>query len=374
MRDSAQKIPAPRYESADLREELELVLNDVSVMASQENKKTGFCIGNTTKKIDRDYFFTPIRNTARCVCGSLIIDRVSIAEEIVSALDGRVDYLFIDTEKKISPERYGRSDAGNVERAVRRIVKKSRVLTYKANDLIVDAMDSFLAQKLTGDERGVGAKKIAIIGVGNTGFKLALKLMERGAHVFVVRRNAKKLSAIVKALNLIKPEGTIARIRATTSIQKAITDADVVIGLTPGTGDITAPLIRRVKPAALLIDAGKGSFSKEAVEEAERLGMFVYRSHIIASFEGQVAMLLKMEELMQQAAGRATLHGVPLIAGGIVGKKGEIVVDDLWEPTQIYGIADGAGDFNRSPNREEILQIAELARLLQEKKLAGAQS
>ena len=359
MAGLTQKIPSPSYAS-NLSDELERVLEDVRDIAERENKKTGFCIGNTTKKIDRDYFFTPIRDTALCVCGSIIIDRVAIAERIESCLDGRVDYLFIDTEKKIAPARYGKTDAGNVERSVRRLVSKSKALTYKGNDLIVDAIDCFLAQKIVEDERGIGAKKIAIIGVGNTGFKLALKLMERGAHVFVCRRNAKKLSAIIRALNFIKPGGTIARVRGTLRIEKAVKDADVVIGLTPGTGDITPALIRRVKSEALLIDGGKGSFSKDAVEEAGRRGLMIYRSNIISSFEGQIATLLKMEQQLNQPVGRAVLAGVPVASGGIVGRAGEIIVDDLNEPKHIFGIADGAGDFKRNPRPDEIAKVDHL--------------
>ena len=365
------RVPSPQYDSSGLAEELARVLENVLNIAERENKKSGFCVGNTTKKIDRDYFFTPIRNTALCVAGSVIIDQVPLAEKIATSLDGKVDYLFIDTEKKISPERYGSHDAGNVERAIRRLVSRTKILTYKANDLIVDAIDCFLAQKIVEDEKGIGGKKVAIIGVGNVGFKLALKLIERGAHVFVVRRNVKRLASIVRTLNEIKPEGTLASIQGSTSLKRAVKDADIVIGLTPGTGDITRELVSQVKPAALLIDGGKGSFSKEAVEEAESRGMAVHRSNIISSFEGQIAMQLRMEEWLQQAAGRTVLHGIPIIAGGIVGKRGEVVVDDLWDPKQIYGIADGSGDFNRNPSSEEISRVESLGRIIHEKKLAA---
>lgn len=368
IKEPPVRISSPNYEATHFREELECVLNDVSAIAKEEGKKTGFCVGNTTKKIDRDYFFTPIRNTSLCVAGSVIIDRIAIAEEIAKSLDGRVDYIFVDTEKKISPERYGVHDAGNVERTMRRLVKKSKVLTYKGNDLIVDSLDCFLAQRMAGDERGLGGKKVAIIGAGNIGFKIALKLTERGAHVFLARRDSKKLSMIVQTLNLIKPKNTIARVHGTTSIQKAMVDADVVIGLTPGTGDITAAKVKGVKPNALLIDVGKGSFSKDAIETAESFGVSVYRSSIIASFEGQIAMLLKMEEILEQASGRTVIDGVPVIAGGIVGRTGEIVVDDLNDPKQIYGIADGSGDFNRNPTSDEKLRVERLSKAILEKK------
>jgi hypothetical protein len=352
-------------ESGELFEELVQVLRDVLAIGKKENKKTGFCIGNTTKKIDRDYFFTPIRNTSRCVAGSIVIDRVAIAEIVTRAVDGRVDYIFVDTEKKISPELYSLDDVGNVERAVRQSASKSKVLTYKGNDLTVDAVDCFLAQCVTSDVRGLGGKKAAIIGAGNIGFKLALKLTERGCHVVMARRNTKVLNTIVRALNYIKPRSTIAKIIGTSDIQAAMVGADIVIGLTPGTQDITVEMVQGVKDGAVLIDAGKGSFSGEAVAAAESRKLQIYRASIAASFEGQIAMLLKMEEVLEREVGRREVEGIFIISGSLMGRKGDLVVDNIFNPTQIYGVADGCGDFNRTPSDEELENIRILKDLFQ---------
>jgi hypothetical protein len=348
-----------------LSAQLEKTLADILELAEREGKKTGFCIGNTTKRIDHDHCFTPIRNTALCVCGSVLIDKVEVAEEIVRVLDGRVDYFFVDTEKKISPSLYGAHDVGNVERAVREGAKRSRVLTFKGNDLTVDAIDCFLAQLVLRDVQGIGGKKVAIVGAGNIGFKIALKLLERGAHVFMVRRDREKLELLTRTLNAVKPVGTLARVTGTTDVTEAMKDADVVIGLTPGARTLDGELVSLLKDGAALIDAGKGSFSIDGIEEAERRGMAVYRTSITASFEGQVAMLLKMEGILERSLGRRTVEGIAIIAGSLLGRKGEIVVDDIEQPTQIYGVADGCGDFNREPSEEERLAVEKLSRLLE---------
>jgi hypothetical protein len=355
--------------TAALGEETERVLAKVQALAETEKKKTGFCIGNTTKKISHDYFFTPIRNTRPCVAGSIIVDRVPIAEEVVRVIDGRVDYIFVDTEKKISPSLYSDHDVGNVERAVRQQATKSKVLTYKGNDLTVEAIDCFLAQLLGSDIRGVGGKRVAIVGAGNIGFKLALRLTERGAHAVVVRRDAKKLGTIVRALNYIKPQSTIAKITGTSRIKQAVEDADIVIGLTPGTQDIDATTVASIRKPVILIDGGKGSFSKEAVREAERRGLPIYRTSVTPSFEGQVAMLLKMEEMLAKGIGRRAVGGIPIVSAGILGREGEIVVDNIAQPAEIYGIADGCGDFNRNPSAEEKRKMELLAVYLEEEEL-----
>ena len=342
-----------KQEQPDFIKDLWRIMNRVKVIGNREGKFLGFCIGNTAKKIDADFFFTPIRNTSCCVCGSVVIDRMSFAEILFQELDGQVDYFFVDTEKKISPELYTDHDVGNVERTARKMAQRTKVLTYKGNDLTVDTVDVFLAQICDWDERGLGGKKIAIIGLGNIGFKLALKLMERGGEVHVVRRHAAKLRTMVDALNMAKPRGTIAKVCGSTNITDAMKDADVVIGLTPGTHDIQPEMIATLKSKSILIDAGKGSFSPEAVRAAENRGLVVWRSNIQAAFEAQITLLLKTEAAIKQSYGRGIIEGIPIVSGGIVGAAGEIVVDNVHAVTEIYGVADGAGDFKRELSAEE---------------------
>lgn len=352
------------WDRAVLLQELVSINTEVARIAKKENKKTGFCIGNTAQKIDRDYFFTPIRNTEKCVCGSVIIDCVRAGEMIVRELDGHVDYLLVDTEKKISPEFYGSEDAGNVERMVRSVVKKSKVLTFKGNDLTVDAIDAFLAQLITSDIRGLGGKKVAIIGVGNIGFKLALKLTERGSNVVLVRRNTKALNAIVKALNYVKPRSTIAKITGTSDMGAAMENSDIVVGLTPGTRDITASMVAKIKANAVLIDAGKGSFDQDALRYAQSKGMRVYRASITPSFEGQIAMLLRQEEILRCELGTREVDGVRIVSGSILGADDDVVVDNVFLPNRIYGIANGCGDFKRNLTRQDHLKLKRLKKIL----------
>ncbi len=60
--------------------------------------------------------------------------------------------------------------------------------------------------------RGVGGKKILIIGAGNIGFKIALQLVERGAKVYLCAKNLKKLKLKVDTLNSIKPIHTFEKV------------------------------------------------------------------------------------------------------------------------------------------------------------------
>lgn len=340
------------------------ILRQVTEMARRGGKLTGFCIGNTRKVDSAGLFFSPIRVTSKLVAGSVIVYAVEEAIRLTSALDGRVDYILVDTEKKISTEMYGTQDVGNIERAIRENAKESAVLTYKANDLTVDCIDAVLAQLVGDPIRGISGKRIAVLGAGNLGCKLALKLVERGAQVTLTRRDGKALDVIVRALNLIKPPETIAMIRGTIDNEAAAKGADVLIGLTAGCAVITQNMINDLPASAVVVDGGKGSLFPGALRRAEERGIPVLRVDIRPGFEGQVAMLLEIERIVKHTMGRKEIEGVGIVSGGLLARADEVVVDNIHNPSIIFGLANGLGDFVRTPSPEQTEKLAIVRKMI----------
>ena len=192
---------------------------------------------------------------------------------------------------------------------------------------------------------------------------MALTLVERGAHVFLTRRDKEKLQVIVEAINYIKPVHTIARVTGMTDNEKAAQGADIVIGATDGIPVVTSKIVKNLAPGALVIDAGKGTLYPAAIRTAEKLGITIYRLDVSAAFEGQISKLHTVETIVENRMGRRVLDGVPLVSGGVLGRKGEIVVDNVYDPKIVYGVADGTGDFVRKPvgkHAQNLLKIQKL--------------
>ena len=55
--------------------------------------------------------------------------------------------------------------------------KKSKLNVYKANDLAINSAETLINNLFLKDKRGI-EEKILILGLGNIGFKLSLKLVE----------------------------------------------------------------------------------------------------------------------------------------------------------------------------------------------------
>ena len=342
---------------------LEIVEN-ISEIARAEGKKTGFTIGNTAKKSEEGLYFTPIRNSILMVLGGIIVYSESQAIEIAKALDGKVDYILVDAEKKIPAEMSLLGEPANVERAVRESIKESRLWIYKGNDLSVEAVDTLLTELTKNRITGIGAAKVTILGAGNLGAKLALKLVERGAHVTVTQRKKEKLDAIVKALNLIKPDYTTSNISGTLDNEAAAKGAEILIGATQGIPVITTKIIEDLADKAIILDVGKGTLYPEAISLAEKKNIDIYRLDITAALEGLISALWATDDIVNTKMGRRQLHNESLVSGGLLGRENEMVVDNVWDPSRVYGIADGNGDFVRELKNEQLLRIENLQALI----------
>src|SRR3989344_174040 len=236
-----------------------------SIKSRAKGRPTGFVICNTSGIFERGQFYaTPLRETHTLMYGGVIVRDVDTAVQVARMADGKVDYIILDSEKKIEKIYYGKNDAGNIERHIRREISKSKIVTYKGNDLTVEAID-FLLGQIVGD---VGARQIAVIGLGNIGSKIALKLVERCAYVRAYRRDQKKLKTIVTGLNLIKSEHTISPITPVKSISDTCRGASIIIAAADSRGIIGEKHLKELdlSHSPVLIDVGKGCFTDSVVK------------------------------------------------------------------------------------------------------------
>jgi len=327
------------------KQKINALLEEINRLA--KNLPTAFTISNTKKDDGVGIWFPPLRHTRLAVAGSAIVYTVEQAIDVASYLNGKVDYIFVDVERKSFKGK-------DIEKAIFDVVDKSEVFTFKANDLTVSAVDSFISQV----KKPIHGRRVAIIGAGNIGSKLALTLVERGADVLIYRRNKEYMKKIANALNIIKTGGTLTKVKYAENAADACKDADIVIGCTPGIQAIDKECINVMKNDGLVIDVGKGSVSKDVITNAQ--GIDIIRTDIQAGFERMISTIFATKELINKNMGRRKIDGITIISGGIMGREGEIIVDNYKNPQRIIGFADGVGDIKRVLSTEEQEKIASL--------------
>lgn len=288
-----------------------------------------------------DFYSTPVRTTNKVTYMGVIVRDVETALKIARVVDGKVGFVFVDSEKKIQKENYGNNDAGNLEKAISGVLRESVQLSYKANDLTVHAADSLirvLTPNLTGS-------KIAIVGVSNIGIKLALSLLERGNNVCLYSKSEEHAKTVSDFLNKIKMRNLLVKSTHANNLEEALIGSEMIIN--SGT-EKSAIGIEHLKPlictdsgrAPILVDVGKGGFKDEIIENH----FIVHRVDVGDQISREIDNLLELESQCGTMAYRRVNSDIHLVRRGVVGKKGDFVVDDTANPRRIFGECDGSGN------------------------------
>ena len=350
-------------------DKIKKLVDEIISIASKEGKTSVFLIGNTKKEEDIDFYTIPIRIYSQIVATGAIVFGEKIAKDIAKSIDGIVDYVFVDSEKKIIDRNSVSTTPGNIQRAVSEIITDSVLVSYKANDLTVDAADTFISEYFSDDVANLGGKKTAIIGAGNIGSKIAVKLVERGSEVFLYRRKTEKLKKTVEYINGSKPQHTVANAWVSTSVLDACNSADIIIGLTNGVAVINKKAISIANPNPLIIDIGKGSISKNAVLFAHSLHIEVYRLSIESALEGMLISTISTHNIYRKRTGRGTYKGMNVVSGSILANEDEFVVDNFSNPKIIYGLGNGEGDFQRNLDKKMLNKLKTFEKVINNKNI-----
>jgi len=346
-------------------------LNEVSsriLEIKSLNKKTIFSISTTAKQEENSYL-TPIRDCDSFVLTGCIIFDQKILPILLEKIDGEVDVILVDSEKKIpmridnsfkgKPDFYqtvGYVETGSLSKICFEYVKKSKVFEFKPNDLTVNATWSFLSQRF----RLLSGKKISILGAGNIGSKLALKLVECGAEVHLYRRDFYKGHCIAHGLNLIKPEGVIANIHFHRNKMQASFLSDILIGASNGYPVIDSDVVNSINKNCLIVDLGKNNLTEKAIKIAAQHSIEVYRTDVTPAIESYVYEVLKMQDILENSYGKKSLGFCNIVSGGFFGSLGDVVVDRINDPKRVIGVAQGDGSLKTTLNSEDQSNINRL--------------
>lgn len=310
-------------------------IRSMSTDAAASGRASIAMIGTTAREHNPPLIIAPVRESHEFIACSFIIQDTKQLLDICAYADGKADYIFIDAESK-TPE------SPSFVALAHSVVRRSRIRTYKGNDITVLACDLLISHLLP----DLSESKAAIVGAGNIGAKLALILAERGSQVSLCRRDDKG-PLLANALNIIKNKYSSGRLTSAASPLEASRGAQLLIGLTQGIPVITEDIVSSLSPNALIIDGGIGTLHEQAISRANALGHSIYRLDIRIAFPSVISSILYTERFMNETAGRVARDGRYYVAGGVIGVKGDIVVDSIQHPTRMIGIADGKGGIIR---------------------------
>ena len=340
-------------------DEIQEIINDLNTKKDSSDILV-FMIGNTSQDTgDGRPYLTPIRELSNgFVFGSIVYSQTQ-AILLSTKIDGLVDYIFVDSEKKLpinkspdhSPFKYFGIEGfnlnknrtveyGNISSVCFNTIQSSHMFTYKGNDMSVDTAWLFLIEKF----KELSGKKILIYGAGNIGNKLALKLVECGCSVVIVTRNLSKSKPITEALNKIKSQTALASISYSTDPEISSQNVDAIVGCTNEEPVITRKMVENMNTSGTVIDIGKGTIFQNAIDACNKKGIETWRLDLTAIINSLIASSRSMQNLLRSSFGRREIaEDTYIVSGGFIGSKYDIIVDSYLEPKTIFGVCEGSG-------------------------------
>ena len=269
---------------------------------------------------------------------NVLITENELAKYCFNKIDGLVDVVMIDVERK------QKIDLWDI---ALKCIKKSKLVPIKPNDATVEAA-LFLLKHLWNN--CLAKKVIAIYGAGNIGAKLALRLAEMNNKIYLYSRNKEKTKQIAAAFNSVLPRFSSGIITPVDNIVDA-EQVDALISFVSATGVITEDLLSILPKGAAVIDGGIDNFSEGFICSALEKKIHIYRLDVRPGFFYTALDLLPdVGQFFKEVQGEKIIDRVRVVAGGVVGQRGDIVLDNIKTPTMVLGVANGIGGLlNETP-------------------------
>lgn len=311
----------------------------------------GVLLISITSRTSNDISRLPDKIINGKLAANFLITDGQIARDLFMEIDGQIETILIDVERK---------QEVNLMEIANEVIKYSTILPYKPNDVTLEAADQLILNQLGMDLTG---NKILVYGTGNIAFKLALRLLEREVDVSIKGRNPDKVQSIVTTLNMIKPGYSCAVARA---YQEDLNfKYDGLISFLSSEKVIDESLVGHIMSNGFAIDGGIGNFQGTFIADSLEKGISVLRLDVRLGnpfLIAGISSLSSENEFFNTVIGSHQTGDMKLVAGGIIGEAGSIIVDRIKSPTQIIGIANGYGglknDEQFTENDRENLQYA----------------
>ncbi len=305
-------------------------IKKVNRILSESEKRQLFCLSTTANQNNPPFYFGPIRETEHTIAGNALFRDLTLLPRVVAHFDGLVETFLIDSENK--------GVVDNFAKKAFKLIQKSKVIFYKPNDIAVESLDMFLSV-LVPDLEHI---KIVVVGAGNIGSKISLKLIERGANVILCGRDQAKVNAIVDGLNIIKRgKGKVIQ---SDNIPDSCKSANVVLGCTAGVQVINTDTVTSLSNRAIIVDAGNGTITEEALIEARKRDVQLYSLSIQGGYQGFIENWEFTRNHILRLGRKIAGQGVTLVTQGVIGAYGDIIVNDLNKTSRVIGVCNGKGD------------------------------
>lgn len=300
------ELPVARQNvvSGDLGSLAAIMAGETHSLARKNNSKSVFNIVQAFRPRSKSAVSRVVYEGCGFFVGSAEVSDVDSARCIAKSIDGLIDHVLIDFDKKTQSSEY-------ITSSVDEHVVASNKMYYSDINVWSDSVVQLVVE-LFGS--GFRDKSILIFGVNILGKLLSEKFRLLGVRNYVLS------SSDVDA----------ARLRS---------DCNLVVYCEPAAGCLPP----RLSSETIIIDALVGSFEEGDLEVLFEKKVKVLRVDMHLQIHSLLASLACMPTIVHENQGIFEVSGVSVAAGGVVARRGAIVIDSIKHPTKVFGVANGRG-------------------------------
>lgn len=294
MLDFEVQLPVDeRNDSSSLEEQVKWIGNKANSQARKIGKKSVF---NIVKRLKAGgaRASSVLNEGKEFVIGSVEVNTIDEAKQMIAVLDNLVDYILVDTAAH-------NDDYKNIRQELTANgAATASVLFYDDISVWAEAVVQQLIQLST--DKSINA--VCVLGGNVLGAAIKTQVQ---AHGFSIAASESDAEAVVcceksEAFNL------------------------------DNLGDGT-----------VVLDALVGSLPEAQIESLRDKGILTYRPEMRSLIQAKVQGLATIHENIRTRSGIADCSGVKIVSGGIVAQLGSVVVDNVHKPEKVIGVADGKG-------------------------------
>lgn len=313
-----------KIETKSLKNELKIIIDEIISLSNKYNKESIFNIVQNNKIGSDDHKISKfIQETDNFIIGSCELSNENKLDEIVEALDGNVDIIFLDSEIK------NKSSKKIVEYFNK--IKKTILLNYNDNEIWAKAIENLITTMKFDD------KKILLVGKNIIMNKLFDSLSKTGLDVcYVSKENSDNSNLNHK-------------------------NFDILVGLDFEENIISKKYIDLIHEKTVIIDGGIGNISDDVISYAVKNDISIIRTDMRFVMDSEIKSKLNSYKLLNNIMGKKTISNVKCVAGGLYGEENSVVLDSISKPKNIIGLADGKGrvKYVLSDKEKKILEKVE---------------
>jgi len=297
----------------------------IEELAKKKNKYSAIFITNYICE-EIDILFNNIKENNYVIYGNCEIGDINLIENFITQIDGHIDYLILDV---------------NIyNRIIKNKYFKSKIRIYSDEKCWADSIISLLfTYKLTQK-----FENVLICGLSPIFYRILKDVNFLAKHTYTLD----KIDTISTSVQpLVKKD--LSNIKF-----------DVIISTNLKQIYFDDSFREMFNYKAFIVDAGIGGFSKNLIKNFVKNNSYIIRMDNRVALSNIFTSILENDDFTKNISGEFHYKETRVIAGGVMGLEGDIIVDSISDPSLVIGIASGNGKTIYNKENNDVLSIKEL--------------